>query len=94
LGIYPPVALGDSGYSDWALHCVKDFCPIVGISCEGHEEQTLALLTAIEEEHWHEEMSSLSNFKGCRELRNLEYSINYNARGESSCRGKSKACVF
>jgi hypothetical protein len=32
LGIYPPIALGDSGCSDWAMLCVKDICPVVGIS--------------------------------------------------------------
>jgi hypothetical protein len=37
LCIYPPIALGDSSYSDWAFHCVKEICPIVGISCVGHE---------------------------------------------------------
>jgi hypothetical protein len=52
---------GDSCYLDWALHCVKDICPIVWISCGGREEQTLALLTVIEEEHWREELASLSN---------------------------------
>ena len=51
---------GDSGYLDWALHCVKDMCLIVGISCGGREEQALALLTVIEE-HWREELASLSS---------------------------------
>jgi hypothetical protein len=90
LCIYPPVVLGDCGYSDWALHCVKEICPIVGISCVGHEEQSLALLIVIEEEHHREELASLSNLgiKGSWELRNLECSINYDARGECSSREK------
>jgi hypothetical protein len=28
---------------DWALFCVMDICSVVGISCEGHEDQTVAL---------------------------------------------------
>jgi hypothetical protein len=58
------------------------------------EEKTLAPLTALEEKHQSQELASLSNFKGSRKLRNLECSINCNARGESSSRGKGKACVF
>lgn len=39
LSIYPPVALGESEYLDWALLCVKDICPVVGISCVGMSRQ-------------------------------------------------------
>lgn len=88
LGIYPPVAL------DWARHRVKDICLIVGITYVGCEEQTLALLTAIEENHRWEALASLSNFKDSRELRNLECYINYDAKGESSSCGKGKVHVF
>ena len=74
---------GDSSYSNWALHCVKDLCPIVGIFCGGCEEQTLALSTTIEEEIQREELVSLSNrgIKGYKELKNLESSINYSVKG-------------
>jgi len=33
LCVYPLVTLGDAGFSDWALHCVMDIYPILGISC-------------------------------------------------------------
>lgn len=89
-----PVALGDSRFSDWALHCVKDVCHAVGISCVGEGKKTLALLTAIEKEHRWEELDSLSSSKGYRELKNLECSINYDAKGASSSRGKGKAHAF
>jgi hypothetical protein len=69
LGIYPPFVLGDSGCSDWALLCVKGIISVVGISCMGHEEYTLALLIALEENHRWEDLASLSSFKGSRELR-------------------------
>jgi hypothetical protein len=76
------------------MHCVKDICHVVGISCVGKENKTLTLLTAIEKEHRREELASLSNFKGYRELKNLECSINYDAKGVSSSCEKSKAHVF
>jgi hypothetical protein len=59
----------------------------------GHEEQTLAFLTSFEVDHRREELASLSSFKGMRELQNLECSINYDAKGASSSRGKG-AYVF
>lgn len=42
LDIYPPIALGDSRFSDWALHCIEDIFPIVGISCACREDQRLS----------------------------------------------------
>ncbi len=62
---------------DWALFCVQDICPVVGISCEGHEDQTVALLTVIEEGHLREEKGACSKSRGKRELLNLECTINF-----------------
>ena len=47
-----------------------------------HEERFLALLTFLEEEHRLEVLASLSKLgmKGSRELRYLEFSINYAAK--------------
>jgi hypothetical protein len=66
---------------------------VVGISCVG-QEKTLALLTAIEKEDRREEVDSLSSSKGYMKLKNLECTINYDAKGVSSSRGKSKAHAF
>jgi hypothetical protein len=66
----------------------------VGISCAGHVEQTVALLTALEEDHRQEELGSLSSFRGSRELKNLEFSINYEAKGTSSSHGKGRVHIF
>jgi hypothetical protein len=60
-----------------ALFCVQDICPVVGISCEGHEDQTVALLTVIEEGHLREEKGACSKSRGKRELLNLECTINF-----------------
>jgi hypothetical protein len=75
--------------------CEGDMSYCGDLMC-GNEEQTLALLTAIEEEHRREELAFPSNLgiRGSRELRNLECSINYDAKGECSSRGKGKAHVF
>jgi hypothetical protein len=87
LGIFPPVTP-----LDWAHFCVKDIGPVVGLSCEGYEDQTVALLTAIENDHYREVKGACS--RGRRELLNLECSINYESTGASSRCGKGKAHVF
>jgi len=66
--------------------------PIVGILCEGHKDQLLALLTFLKEEC---QLKAMAAFSKCgskvrRELKNLECSINYNYTGEWSIRGKGK----
>jgi hypothetical protein len=43
LDVFPPAMP-----LDWALGCED---PVVGFSCEGFEDMTLALLKAIEEDH-------------------------------------------
>jgi hypothetical protein len=60
----------------------------------GCEEQTLALSTAIEEDHQREDLASLSNFKGSWELKNLECSINYNARDSLLVMEKTRLTSF
>jgi hypothetical protein len=60
---------------DWALFCVKDVCLVVGVLCEGLEDQIVALLTAIGEDHSREENEAYSKSRGKRELLNLEFSI-------------------
>jgi hypothetical protein len=58
---------------DWALFCLKDIGPVVGLLCEGNEDQVVALLTAIEEDHSRAVKGASS--RGRRELLNLECSI-------------------
>jgi hypothetical protein len=47
-------------------------------------------MTLIDAEHRLEASVSASKFKGSREVKNLECSINYDARGFGSSRGKAK----
>lgn len=58
----------------------------------GHKLQLLALLTFLEEEHRNGALGALSSngTKSKREVKNLESSINYDARGSCSSRGKRK----
>jgi hypothetical protein len=83
LNAYSPISRGLSGYFDWVIQCANEIYPIVGVSYMGHKLQLLALLTFLEEEHRNEEVGALSSggTKGKREVKNLESSINYNARG-------------
>jgi hypothetical protein len=87
LGIFPPITP-----LDWAHSCVKDVDPVVGLSCDGYEDPTVALLIAIEKYHSREVKGACS--RGKRELLNLECSINYESTSASSRRGKGKAYVF
>jgi len=59
----------------------------------GHKLQLLALLTFLEEECRNGALGALSSggTKGKREVKNLESSINYDARGSCSSHGKRKA---
>lgn len=88
------LTLGDfSGYSDWVIQCANQIYPIVGISHEDHKLLLLALLTHLEEEHRYEALGALSSggSKGKREVKNLECTINYDARGSCSRRGSRRA---
>jgi hypothetical protein len=79
---------------DWALGCDKDVCPMMGVLCEGIEDNTMALLTAIEKDHPREVKGVCSKSRGKRELLNLECSINYGTSSTSSTRGKGKGHIL
>jgi hypothetical protein len=81
-----------SGYPDWVIQRANEICPILGISFEGHNLQLLDFLSFIEADRHLGEEGALScgGKKGKREVKNLECSINYDARGSCSSRGKRK----
>lgn len=68
-----------SNASDWVFKTVKDIQEIVGLKCEGYEEQFMALLTAIEAGH---QQQKKIGSKKQRELRRLTWSLN--SEGSSS----------
>jgi hypothetical protein len=49
----------------------------------------LDFMALIDEEHRQEALISTSKFKGSHEAKNLECSINYDARGFGSSRGRA-----
>jgi hypothetical protein len=65
-----------------------------GSHVRGLRIKTVALLTAIGEDHSREEKEAYSKSRGRRELLNLECSINYDTSGASSRHRKGKAHVF
>jgi hypothetical protein len=67
---------------------------VVGISCAGKEKKTSALLTAIIKMNIIRRKWIHSSSKGYKELKNLECSITYDAKGASSSRGKGQAHSF
>jgi hypothetical protein len=62
----------------------------LGVSHEGNVKGFLDFMTLIDAEHRLEASVSASKFKGSHEVKNLECSINYDARGFGSSRGKAK----
>jgi hypothetical protein len=83
--------LGGLGYSDWVMQSANEIYPIVGMTFVGHKLQLLAFLTSIEEERKEERRLGKGRTKGKREIKNLESSINYEAKGSGLSSGKRRA---
>jgi len=62
----------------------------LGVSHEGNEKAFLDFMALIDAEHRLEAPVPTPKFKGCREVKNLECTINYDARGFSSSQGKAR----
>jgi hypothetical protein len=62
----------------------------LGVSHKGNVKGFVDFMTLINAEHRLEASVSSSKFKGSREVKNLKCSINYDARGFGSSRGKAK----
>ena len=72
------------------MQSALEIYPILGISWWGNEKRLLDLLLVLEEGQRHEVVASMPKMEGRMELKNLECSINFDARGDSSCPGKGK----
>jgi len=97
LDIYPLATVGEQGGSysmslDWVVVRVIFFCHVVGLSCEGFENQLMALFAAIEASRPQSDVGSLpdlsgkSGNRGNRELKRLVCSVNYDGKGGQSHR--------
>ncbi|KAF5469001.1 hypothetical protein F2P56_013106 [Juglans regia] len=73
--------------SDWFLHKVNKIQHIVGLTHGGCEDQFKALLIAIKASH---SLETKSSFKKSMKLKRISWAINYDAKGGSSSRGKTK----
>jgi hypothetical protein len=85
---------GVEGYSEVMLNAME-VTPTLGLSFGGEEKRLNDIFLVIEEDWYCEDGVATSNTKGKRELKNLECSINFEARGSGYSRGKGKvACKF
>lgn len=62
----------------------------LGVSHEGNEKAFLDFMALIDAEHCLEATVSTPKFKECREVKNLECTINYDVGGFGSSRGKAR----
>jgi hypothetical protein len=84
---------------EWVVERVKDFCHVVGLSLEGHEEELMAMLRAIEAD-WNKKTSpsvvdvavehTTTSSKSKRELQRLSCSINYDGKKGVATKAKGK----
>jgi hypothetical protein len=74
------LVVGVEGYSKVVLGAME-LAPTLGLTFEGDEKHLLNLFLVIEEDRYCEERAFVSNTKGKRELKNLECSINFEAKG-------------
>ena len=81
--------MGLEGYFEGVLDAME-CTPTFGLTFGGNEQRLLNLFLVIEEDQYCEERVSVSNTKGKRELKNLEFSINFEAIGSSSSRVKRR----
>jgi hypothetical protein len=80
---------------DWVLQIVEQILHIVGLSCEGFEEELVALFAAIEAGQSKQALTSCSIFgkKSSRESRWLVCSINYDANSGNASPERVKGRV-
>jgi hypothetical protein len=79
-----------SASSDWAIERLKNFCHVVGLSCDVFEDKMLVLFSAIKASR-HQNIAvnaSYLSFKpgniGNHELKRLICSVNYDMKGGHS----------
>jgi hypothetical protein len=66
----------------------------LGVSHEGNEKDILDFMALFNAEHRLEDPVSIPKFKRSREVKNLDCTINYDARGFGSKRGKARGLLM
>lgn len=96
IAVIEETGLHESVSLDWIVERVQNFCQVVGLSCEGLEDQMLALFTAIEASRKQIGSASSSSLfsksvnRGKCESNRLACSIKYDMKGGNSSRGIGK----
>jgi hypothetical protein len=85
-----PPLVGAEGYSEVVLNAMGA-TPTMGFTFGGNERR---LIPFIDEDRYRENGVFASKSKGKRELKNLECSINFEARGSCSNQGKGKIALW
>jgi hypothetical protein len=85
--------VGDEGYSEFVLSAMRA-TPTIGMSFGGDEKRLVDLFSTIKEGWYLEDGVFASKLKGRMELKNLECSINFDARSSGSSRGKSMTILW
>jgi hypothetical protein len=85
---------------DWVLERVLDFCQELGLACDRHEEELLALFTTIKANRFtrkkgsgHPRCNKMGNC-GDHELKRLECTVNYDAYSSTKVSGKRRNGKF
>jgi hypothetical protein len=98
--IQPLAIMGARGTHSISLDWVLEFCQELGLICDGHEEDLLALFAAIEANRHNkkrgsdQQRSDRSGNKGNCELKGLECTLNYDVKGASKVSGKGRAVKY
>jgi hypothetical protein len=83
----------------WVVERVKDFCHVVGLSCDGFEDKLMSLFNDIEAHRYSNGVVTDNNFnakfgsRGQREVKRLECLVNYDGKGGHSLRLARKGRV-
>jgi hypothetical protein len=81
--------MGLEGYFEGVFDAME-CTPTLGLTFGGDDKRLLNLFSVMEADRYREEGVFVSNTKGKRELKNLECSINFEARGSSFSRVKGR----
>jgi hypothetical protein len=81
---------------DWVLERILAFCQELGLVCDGHEDELMALFIAIEANRLnrkggsgHQSGDKVGNH-GNHELKRLECTVNYDVKGLATVSGKGR----
>jgi hypothetical protein len=96
------MGIGDhqSEARDWVLERILAFCQELGVVCDGYEKELMELFAAIEDSrinrkgrNGNKRGDKVGN-RGNRELKRLECTVNYDAKGSVTASGKGRNGKF